>query len=87
MNESEIESLTGGPYSLKKAKQYKKKILELLQDRAELIGPDSRSNTSYVTKGAVKTYRTLILKEKMAQDYLNANFVLRLDVSSFFCST
>ena len=52
-----------------------------------MIGPDSRSNTTYATIGAVKTYRTLILNEKMARDYLNANFVLRLDVPSFFGST
>ena len=87
LNETEIESMSGGPYGLKKAKQYRKKILQLLQERADLIGPDSRSNTSYATIGAVKTYRTLLLNEKMASEYLNADFVLRLDVPSFFGST
>ena len=40
-----------------------------------------------MTTGAVKTYQTFILNEKMAQNYLNAKFVFRLDVPSFFGST
>ena len=87
LSEREIESMSGGVFGLEKAKKYRKHILKVFEERAELLRSNSRSNSTYASGGVVKTFRTMFLDKKMAKDFLEADQCLRLDIPSYFGST
>ena len=82
----QIESLNGGPYTLRKGRQYVDFILEKLREREANRIPGVVPEQNSTSTSNQKAFRTMILKAGLAEEIIGAERILRVDVPSFFGS-